>query len=102
MGFHVYKKRTKKLAKVGDEVEIIIEENKISKEVDHCCCAFKRQNPYFKVLKAMGNVPREISYLFLPTEVGKVYGKVSNQYRPSAIFAGGQEIPKWLKRFAKA
>lgn len=42
MGFHVYKKRTKKLAKVGDEVEIIIEENKLSKEVDPCCCAFKR------------------------------------------------------------
>ena len=42
MGFHVYKERTKKLAKVGDEVEIIIEENKLSKEVDPCCCAFKR------------------------------------------------------------
>ena len=42
MGFHVYKERTKNLAKVGDEVEIINEENKLSKEVDPCCCAFKR------------------------------------------------------------
>ena len=41
-GFHVYiVKRHGKRVKVGDEVEVIIEENKLSKEIDPYCCAFK-------------------------------------------------------------
>ena len=69
-GFHVYKETTWKRVKVGDEVEVIFEESKLSKEIDPYCCAFKIQNPYFKVFETVGHIPREIShhvYFFLLT-----------------------------------
>lgn len=99
-GFHVYKETTWKGIKVGDEVEVVIEKSKLSKEIDPYCCAFKIQNPFFTVLETVGHIPREISrhvHFFLLTEGGKVSGKVSSiQYRPSPIPAGGLEIPVLL------
>ena len=83
---------------MGDEVVVLIEENKSSKVIiDIYCCAFKIKNSYFNILQTVVHRPRKISrhvYFFLLTEGGNVFGKVvSTRYKPSPIPAGVLEIP---------
>ena len=100
-GYHVYKDTIWGHAKVGDRIDVQIEDDPNSKLADPYACAVKSRHPFFNMLVTVGHIPREISrhvYYFIKEEGGHVDGTVlSLQYRPSPIPTGGLEIPLMLQ-----
>ena len=98
-GYHVYKNTTWKNAKVGQNVQVQVETNKSSKEIDPYACAIRIKNHFFENWMTVGHIPREISrhcYYFIK-EGGSISGHLlSINYKVSPIPAGGLEVPLLL------
>ena len=72
-GYHVYKNTTWVDAREEDEVQVGIETNKESIKVDPYACAIRTEERFFRAIKIVGHIPREISphfYFFIITEGG--------------------------------
>ena len=59
--YHAFKETTCNNVKEGDDVEIDLETNKLSKNVDPYACAIRAKNQFFNPWKMVGHIPKEIS-----------------------------------------
>lgn len=100
-GYHVFKNTTWSDARVGEFVEVQLETNRNSKQVDPYACAIRTKHFYYDAWRTVGHIPREISrhaFYFLSAEGGLITGHVhSIDQRYSPIPNGGLEIPLKLK-----
>ena len=76
-------------------LQLKIESNVASKQIDPYCCAVQIKSS--EIIVSVGHISREIShhcYSFFTEEGGEINGNVfSTSYRPSPIPSGGFEIP---------